>query len=353
MTAEWRTFLTSRGARYTGETVRGFGDAVSELQHAAQGDVIADLSQVGLIVARGEDTVAFLQGQVTNDMRELSARRSLLAAYCSPKGRALALMRLFMRGDSIYLALACDTLEATLKRLRMYVMRSKVILEDASAAFVHLGISGEGAEQALRERVAELPTQPDMTAQAGPFTVIRVRGEPPRFEVLSDDIEAMKGLWDHLGSRCTPVGAPAWNWLEIRAGLPAVYPQTADAFVPQMMNLSQLGGISFTKGCYTGQEIVARMHYLGTLKRRMYRARVETEVAPKPGDELFAPAPASASTSGSTGSVGRVVSAAPSPEGGYELLAVVQIESVRAGALRLSQGPELQLLDLPYAVPGG
>jgi folate-binding protein YgfZ len=324
--------------------IESFGNPARELRMAVGGDVLADLSHTGLIKASGEDAVTFLQGQLTNDVQMLSEQRSQLAAYCSPKGRVLVLLRLFKRGEALYLMLPSSLIEPTLKRLRMYVLRSKVTLQDASAAFIHIGCSGPGAAMALPDLVGAIPPRVDEVIQTGALTILRVPGIHPRFEVLGEDLPAMQTLWTGLSVRAAQVGANPWRLLDIGAGVPQVYAETQEAFVPQMMNLDPLNAISYRKGCYTGQEIVARTHYLGKLKRRMYRAMIASAAAVAPGTEVFTPEGGE--------SVGKVVEATPSPEGGQELLAVLQIESAQAGELRLgsAEGPRLRLLELPYSV---
>jgi folate-binding protein YgfZ len=150
-----------------------------------------------------------------------------------------------------------------------------------------------------------------------------------------------------MAAEAVQTGSNFWTLMDIRAGVPAVYDETADAFVPQMTNLQLIGGVSFTKGCYTGQEVVARMQYLGTLKRRMYRVHIDSPQCPAPGMPLH-----SASSESGQGA-GRIVAAAPAPQGGYEALAVIQISSAEAGDLHLvdADGPRLELLELPYAFP--
>jgi folate-binding protein YgfZ len=154
----------------------------------------------------------------------------------------------------------------------------------------------------------------------------------------------MQALWEEARQTATPTSRQAWALLDIRAGIPTVYPETVEAFVPQMANLQLVEGVSFTKGCYTGQEVVARMQYLGKLKRRMYRVRVDTGQPVEPGMELF-----SASSDSGQGA-GRVVDAAASPDGGYEALVVTPISCAEADDLQLgdSGGPALHLLDMPY-----
>jgi hypothetical protein len=343
MRSDWRAFLEGRGAEFADDSIESFGNPDIERRVVVAGDVIADLSYTGFIVASGEDATTFLQGQLTNDVRLVGEQRSQLTAHCSPKGRALALLRLFKRGDAYYLILPRSLVESILKRLRLYVLRAKVTLEDASDRFVRIGVSGPRADKTLQELVGNAPRQVDEAVQAGALSILRVPGVYPRFEILSEDLTAMQKAWTVLDVRAAPVGANPWKLLDIRAGVPQVYPETQEAFVPQMMNLDPLNAISYKKGCYTGQEIVARTHYLGKLKRRVYRAHLESDAPVPPGAEIY--------TTQVSESVGKVVEAAPSPDDGQELLAVIQSEGVQAD-LRLgsASGPVLTLLDLPYAV---
>lgn len=346
MKPEWREFLLNRGAEFSDGAVQTFGNAERELRVVTTGEVLADLSHTGLIEAYGDDVVAFLQGQLTNDVRQVSPTRSQLSAYCSPKGRMLAAFRIFQRGETLYLSMPRTTVEPTLKRLRMFVLRAKVTLEDASDSLVRIGFSGPQAEGQLRDQLGAAPGAENETVQSGEYTAVRIPGPHPRFEIYGE-LEPMKKLWTALDVRAAPVGQQHWHLLDVRAGVPVVYPETADAFVPQMANLQLLEGVSFKKGCYTGQEVVARMQYLGKLKRRMYRARVNVEECPPPGAPLFA----AGSSSGQ--GVGKVVTCAPHPDGGCELLAVVEIASREAGDVRLrdAEGPALEFLELPYPFP--
>jgi folate-binding protein YgfZ len=166
-------------------------------------------------------------------------------------------------------------------------------------------------------------------------------GSTPRFALIGSADELIR-IWESCESQAVPMDSNFWALQEIRAGVPTVYPETSEAFVPQMTNMQLIDGVSFTKGCYTGQEVVARMQYLGKLKRRMYLAHVHSEIAPKPGDELFA----QGSTSGQ--GTGKVVDAQASGDG-YDLLAVIEISSVEQGSVHLGEaGPPLEILELPY-----
>jgi tRNA-modifying protein YgfZ len=340
----WKIFIKSQWGILEGERVQHFGKPAEERRAAAQGNVLADLSDSSLIRARGADTQNFLNGQLSNDVRRLDATHSQLAAWCSPKGRMLVIFRLFRRGDDTLLQLPASLLETTLKRLKMFVLRAKVTLEDAGAELTGFGISGPDAEKLLRDATGFTPGEVDGCETRDEITVIKLAGPHPRFEVITPTDNAIK-LWTALKSKTTSVGPAVWSWLDIMAGIPGVHPETSEAFVPQMANLEIVGGVNFKKGCYPGQEIVARMQYLGKLKQRMYRARFEGDALPRPGDSIFAP-----DFPGQ--SAGTVVAAQPAPDNGFDLLAVIQISSAEIGELHLGSetGPTLSLQSLPYSV---
>ena len=344
MSSEWRDFLRDEGARFDGERVVDFGDGAGERTSAAEGTVIAPLADLGVIEATGADTRDFLQNMTTNDLRQLSESRAQLSALLTPKGRMMALFRLFQRDDAFYLAMPVVTREAILKRLRMFVLRSEVNLKEADENLVGVGIAGGGVEERLATLFNAIPAEADdVTANDG-LTLIRLSGERPRFELYGEP-PAMITAWKRLrDAGLKAVGSGPWGWLEIEAGVPRVESGAVEAFVPQMVNLQAVNGVSFTKGCYPGQEVVARSEYLGKLKRRMYRARVDTERLPAAGEELAA----EGETVGAN--AGKVVSAQFHPEGGIELLAVIPSNEVERDAVHLESvdGPKLRFLDLPY-----
>ena len=345
MNTDWQSFLEQQGATLEGNRVVDFGDSSKERQAAASGHVIADLTHYGLISAEGEEARDFLQNQFSNDMRLVSDSESQISAYCSPKGRMMAAFRIFQRGETFYLRLPHAILEPTLKRLRMFILRSKVTLEDASDKLVSIGFAGPDAQQRLGEILDKVPSAPNVLIENNGLMVIRLPDPLPRFEIHGEP-DPVTGLWRRLARQATPVGADCWSWLDIQAGIPEVLPATVEAFVPQMVNLEALEGISYKKGCYPGQEVVARMHYLGKLKRRMYRAHVSTDTVPSPGDNLYSPAETDQS-------VGKVVEAQPNPNGGIDLLAVIQIATADSGDVRLAAAEDaarLEFQDLPYTV---
>lgn len=298
-----------------------------------------DLSHFGLIRVGGEDARDFLQGQLTGDIHSVTPDRAQLNSYCSPKGRMLGSFWVFQRGDDLYLQLPLELLESILRRLRMFVLRSKVVIEDASEQLARIGLAGDCAGTLL----PFAPVDERASETRDGLTVIRLPGDRPRFELVGPPA-LMTEHWQELLSRAEQTGAEFWSLMDIRSGVPNISEDTVEAFVPQMANLQLIGGVSFKKGCYTGQEVVARMQYLGKLKRRMYRAHIETGQRPPRGAELYSPSCESGQ------GAGRIVDVAASPDGGYEVLAVALISSAEADDLQLgdAEGPALKLLDLPY-----
>lgn len=342
MNQAWLTFLRTQGAVIQDGQVRHFGDAAAERKAAAEDTVLIELSPLSLIRAHGADALTFLNGQLSNDVRRVDEAHSQLAAWCNPKGRALALLRVLRRGEDYCLQLPGTLQETVLKRLRMFVLRAKVVLDSADNDLVSFGVAGPQAETLLRETIGELPGEINGCVTRNNVTLLRI--PTSRFLVIAP-MNAATELWQRLRPDARPVASDRWTWFDIGAGLPQVYPGTSEAFVPQMLNLELLGGVDFKKGCYPGQEIVARLHYRGGLKQRMVRAHVETPATP--GVPLYAPEMPGQST-------GAVVSVAPAPAGGYDLLAVVHLSSVAGGVVRLGDernGKLLALLPLPYPLP--
>jgi tRNA-modifying protein YgfZ len=348
----WQQFLSSQGAHWNGEgeRVTHFVDNAEnsgEEKHialAGERSILCDLSHYRLIKASGVDSASFLQNQFCNDVRNVSASQSQLNAYCTPKGRVLAFFRLFQREDNYYLRLPSDVLEATLTRLRMFVMMSKVELSDDSDAIKRIGFAGANAGQQLDALCGSAPAQADAVIQHENLTIICIQPER-RFEIYGD-AAALQNLWQQLSREAMPVGAGTWELLDIHAALPEVYAQTQEAFVPQMLNLQAINALSFKKGCYPGQEIVARMHYLGKLKRRMFVAHTDDDALIQAGDALHAEG------SESSQGVGKVVRTQSNPNGGSDLLAVIEISSSEERTLHLhdGSGPLLKLLELPYSI---
>jgi len=331
----WIDFLRKQGAR---GGCRDFGRPAEELASAQSASIITPLENLGVIRVAGDDATAFLNNLLTNDIKNLAKDSGQRNGLCSPKGRLLATFLIWREGTDLMLALSADLHSAILKNLSMYILRSKVRLTDACDERILIGVSGTEGAKALGA-LGPMPAEMLKVADFGPGRMLRLDGQ--RY-LLAVDPAAAAGVWTTLAKTATPAGLDAWDWLEIQSGVPMVTAATQEEFVPQMVNFDLIGGVSFKKGCYPGQEIVARTHYLGKIKRRMYLAHVDGRL-PAPGEHLYAP---------ETGdqSCGRVVLSAHAPLGGNDLLAVIQSSCAEAGEVHLESpsGSELTIRPLPY-----
>jgi len=290
------------------------------------------LADWGVIRARGVDAASFLHSQLTQDIATLEAGQARLAGYCSAKGRLLATFVVWREGpEDILLACSADLLGATLKRLSMFVLRSRCKLSDASTELELIGLAGPSAQAWLGAAMPDAAWQ--CKAQHG-GQVIR----------LPDALGVSRFLL------ATPAGSPApalpslglaaWLWLEVRSGVARVTAATVEQFVPQMLNLELLGGVNFQKGCYPGQEVVARSQYRGTLKRRTFL--VDSSTALAPGQEVFH----SADPAQPAGMVVLAASLSPQRHGA---LVELKIASLDGGELRVGD-TRLSPADLPYSL---
>ncbi|WP_313070217.1 folate-binding protein [Melaminivora sp.] len=289
----------------------------------------AALAHLGVIRVAGEDAATFLHGQLSQDFALLDPHHARLAALLNPKGRMLASFIGFKRGDAEVLLLCSrDLLAPTLRRLSMFVLRAKARLTDASADYQLHGLLGEAAEAALPADAA-----PWTLAQQGEASVVALYpadGQPRALRIAPAGSLPPEA----------PALAPAlWDWSEVRSGVATLTAPLAEAFVPQMLNYESVGGVNFKKGCYPGQEVVARSQFRGAIKRRTFLAHAPASVAP--GAEVFAQDDAEQP-------VGLVVQAAPAPGGGVDALVSLQIAAA-GGALQVA-GVPLELQPLPYAL---
>ena len=342
MNATWQSHLGALGARFSEHSVKFNEDERCDVALAAQGTVVVPLEHLGVIRANGEDAAIFLHNLFSNDVKKLGSNEAQFTSFNSPKGRMLASILLSRDGGDYLLALSSDIHAAMLKKLSMFILRSKVRLMDDSGDSVLLGLAGPQAGAALEAAGLGIPGAPRATA-GGVASVVRLDGA--RFVVLAPLAEA-QDLWKKfVAAGAQPAGTAAWRWLDIREGLPTVTAAVQEEFVPQMINYDLIGGVSFNKGCYPGQEIVARTHYLGKLKKRMYRMHLDHATAPAVGADVYAP-------DFGDQSAGKVVNVAPAPNGGHELLVVLQTSSAEAGQVRLGapDGPQLVQQPLPYAL---
>lgn len=304
----------------------------------ATSSFFCQLSHESLLAVRGADAGKFLQGQLTCNLNYLNENSSGLGARCTPKGRMLSSFRIVPQADGYLLAMARELLEPQLAELQKFAVFSKVKLSDVSVDWVRFGLFQ--AETLLQELGFELPAATGSMCRHDGQLAIRVDAARVELWVPAEQAAATQS---RLAADLPE--APLNDWLlgQVRAGIGQVFGETRELFIPQMINLQALDGVSFKKGCYTGQEIVARMQYLGKLKRRLYRLSLPGAQLPAIGSEIFSPVHSSA--------VGEVVLAARA-EDSVELLAVLQQDAVADGRLSLEsvEGPSMSLLDLPYSL---
>lgn len=314
---------------------------VEHLGLALQRPVVAALTDVGVLAATGADAVQFLNSQLTIDVAAIDSLRWQLGAYCSVKGRVIALFEILRNQDGFLLLLPVERAEALRAALARYVLRSKVRLQDASSEWAVFGLTGPGVETALEAVGLQCPDQPwTCRVQAGAW-LARVPASPrsgARFTLLVPASAAAS--WRQKLVEVALVEAGVWWWSKIDAGLPDVVGATQERFVPQMLNLDVLGGVHFQKGCYPGQEVVARSQYRGKLRRRMARGHAAAASA---AEDVFG-------VSEADGPVGSVVMAAASPDGGVDLLLECPNELAQTGQLRIGgeRSDPLSLGELPY-----
>ncbi|MGQ0749094.1 MAG: CAF17-like 4Fe-4S cluster assembly/insertion protein YgfZ [Betaproteobacteria bacterium] len=311
---------------------------------SAAGVTLYPLDGMGLLAFDGEDAQSFLQAQLSCDVSTVASGTSTYGSYCTPQGRMLATFLLWSSGGRYFMQLPDSLCAPIRRRLSMYILRAKVKADDASGNHALFGVAGDGAARTIEAVFGGgVPAGAYDTRHVNESTVIRLA--PDRFE-LALPAASVATVREALLGHAEEGTAVAWQRLDVHAGIPWIAPATREQFVPQMVNLDLIGGVSFAKGCYPGQEIVARAHYRGQVKQRMYRAHIATDDAVQAGNRLY-----SADMPGQ--STGMVVNAVPAEKQGCDVLAVIQKSSVEAGDVHLKSldGPVLELQPLPYAVP--
>ncbi|HYD60090.1 MAG TPA: folate-binding protein YgfZ [Noviherbaspirillum sp.] len=344
LTNTWLQFLERQGAQFD-ESGRVAAFAPQPPGDTLQG-FVAPLTDIGLIAVTGDDAPTFLHNQLTNDVEHLGASEARLAGYCSPKGRLLATFIMWKRDAAIMLQLPKQIQPAVQKRLQMFVLRSKAKLADVTGEYALLGLGGQGAAEALKKWFPDLPAAPFAKTDTEHGTLIRLPDafNAPRYQ-WSMPAALAEQAWPELAARLATAGTGLWRLAEIQAGIPLVTQATQEQFVPQMVNYELIGGVNFKKGCYPGQEIVARSQYLGKLKRRMLLASVDTQDLAA-GTEVFWSADPEQPC-------GMVVNAERNPQGGTDCLVELKIAATEEGTIHLGlpSGPVLRFTPLPYPLP--
>ena len=315
MNTIWQDFLKTRGARFDKGVVADFGHPADELAATRAGTVLVPLDHLALFECTGEDATSFLHNQLTSDVNHLDAGTAQHSSWCTHKGRMQASFILYRQGADYRALLSADLLDSTLKQLQRYVLRAKARLRDLSNEQIAIGVSGPQAGESLRAAGLTVPEAPMTTLDAGTGTTIRLDAQ--RFIVIAD-AAAATALYDRLAGVARPAGVPVWHWLDIEAGIVLVTADTKEEFVPQMVNFDKIGGVSFHKGCYPGQEVVARAQYLGKIKRHLYQIRTNGPMVA--GGSLFL-------AGKSEQPCGLIANTAPAPDGLFAALAVIKEEA--------------------------
>ncbi len=338
MNNNWKQYLQTNGVQNNDSTV--------DNQKADTVDIICDLSPFSVLVIAGDDATSFMQGQFTNDVYAVNEENSQLSAICNNKGRMIANFRLFKHQQNYFLSLKSDLVEQSIRHLQHYILRAHVAIQDVSEQLIHIGISGDHATELLSPFIKNINPEIDSVSFNENYIVIRVASldsiKKPRYEIFCS-FEHATTLWQKVSEQAEVVNSSSWDYLNIQAGIPFIDANSSEEFVPQMANMELINGVSFTKGCFTGQEIIARMHYLGKLKKRCYKINIDTNIKPETGDKLFA------ENARAGQNTGAIVSVEKNPESGYDALAVIQIaDSESKLLLNDTNGPVVTVKDLPY-----
>lgn len=340
----WHQFLAQQGGHFDSDVVVSFGETAGDYTTLGTTTTLTDIGDQGLLSLSGAQSTKFLQGQVTCDVNALNDSTSIPGAICNLKGRVTTSFRLIQprpntgEAQHIQMLMHRELVPSTLATLSKYAVFSKTFLLDRSGDYRQFGVAGPDPSTVLATLFTEIPVATHHIVQDDLATLIRVDAE--RFIVLVQQVNA-ETVWHKLATNAIAVGLPFWQLLNVRAGVAAIDPDTSGEFVPQMLNYQALGAVSFKKGCYTGQEIVARMQYLGKLKRRLYRLAANSIEVCHSG--------AVVTLVDSEQEVGRVVLAARASGTTQEILAVLTQEAAQQQQLTIAgTAMPITLLPLPY-----
>jgi hypothetical protein len=338
MSETWYSFLRQQGAVFEGTSVRRFGNGASTYL-SPKDTVFSPIDWLGIARISGSDAVDFLQAQLTGDISDIEPESTRISGYCNPKGRLLAIFRVLREGGDFLLLSDSDILPNVLQRLQMYVLRMKVHLA-VETARVAIGLVGPEANHIVAKLTGNLSdVANEVVCNQGVCSI--PFGEKEKGYLIIAPPEQLIESWAVIQSCAQLAGSDQWTLFEMRSGFPRITPATQELFIPQSVNLDLIGGISFSKGCYPGQEIVARVRYLGRLKHRMARAIVAHGELLTPGDSLFLDAE-------TTQRAGTVINAVSLPNGAGELLATVPLASSTGAEFPIDQaGRSIRLVELP------
>jgi hypothetical protein len=338
MSNSWYNFLQEQGAVFGDSSVLRFGNGKSTYLDTKD-TVFSPVVWMSVARISGADAFDFLQAQLTADVRDIGRGLSKVSGYCNPKGRLLAIFRILRDGDDFLLLSDSGILPHIIQRLQMYVLRMKVALTIESER-VAIGLTGPKANFIAAQLAAGLSEITNEVLCNRGMCVIPIGDREKGYLVIATPTQLIKS-WSTIKDYTKLAGSDQWALFEMRSGLPRITTSTQENFIPQSVNLDLIGGVSFNKGCYPGQEIVARVRYLGRLKHRMARALITHGGLPNPGDPIFSDPKA-------VQRVGTVINVVGHPNGTGELLATVPLASSPDTELPIDQeGRYIRLVEMP------
>ncbi|PLA74978.1 folate-binding protein [Hydrogenovibrio sp. SC-1] len=351
MNADWKSFLTELGAQFNDQNeITTFGQPDIERFMIKNGPVIASLAHQALIKVSGQDAFTFLQGQLSNDLSQVTDHQAQLTSYCEPQGKVLATLTIFKQNDNFYLTFDGSLAETIFKRLNMFKMRSDVSLENLSDEWVQMAYAGEFADLDVQRLLSTkikntYEVQPLESADLSNITAVKIPGPYHCYQFFGP-VEQCKLLWQQLKNNGEYTNNQDWKLTQIVSGQPQVNHATSNEFIAQFLNLDKLNAISFKKGCFPGQETIAKMHYRGKVTKRMLRLRFEESVALESGESFKLIDEADRNYKFTT-----ILSAEDIMKGSI-CLAVTTLKPLETaqGQLKTESGIEANLEPLPYPI---
>jgi len=353
MNPDWKSFLQENGAEFIPhpdeaietQQLVSFDNPELEMQISAQDVLLCNSSERGLIKVNGDDAESFLQNQLTNDIRNVTENNHQASAWCSPKGRIIANFQIFKNEGDFFLALSADLIPHVIKKLRMYVMMSKVVIEDMTDSVVQFTFAGKQADTLIQGILGVSVDDDAETVKHNSASLLRsnITGEQEfsRFDIFVENLDEAKSLWSECKKVSTAVSGNGLRYLNIIAGNPEITGASTEAWIPQMVNYIHINGVDFKKGCYPGQEVVARLNYLGKTKRRMYRLEIASDVLPEVGAEIKSEKDAQA---------GKILNAVQHADGKIDALGILKIADAENPLTLAANDATITILDLPYGV---
>lgn len=325
MLTEWQTFLQSQGAHIENNNVLDFGEPAQEATVAIDGNIITDLSFLSVIKVTGTDATSFLHGQFSSDIQNMPEGSVQLSAWCNPKGQVILNFIITQLDDSFFLVCPEEMKEPFIKRLRMYVLRANVTIEDCSMSLPCIGIK-QADDEAVNSSSLNQITTTGTAVRIGNLILLPIPHNNDRRLVIGP-AKSLQETWSELSPEFTPVGSDYWRLFDILDGLPWVLATTTESFLPQLLNMDQLQAVSFNKGCFPGQEVVARLQHRGKVKQRLLIATVENGTDITPGANIY--------QDGDGQSAGTIINIANHPGEGLFALVVLDIDHGSPNQLHL------------------